>query len=224
MPGAANPEMAQIFHPSFNTISRVSIFGAVFFLGAAAWGTDRLLRSSYATQVEVAREQPIPFSHKHHVAGLGLDCRFCHTSAEESAFAGLPPSKTCMGCHSVIWNEAPMLEPLRQSYRDDTPIQWNRVHDLPDFVYFDHSIHVAKGVGCATCHGQVDEMPLMWRENTLNMNWCTQCHRDPEAYIRPLDEVFNLHWDPDSLSAQERSELAQANAVESQMNCTICHR
>jgi len=224
LPGAANPEMAQIFHPSFNTISRVSIFGAVFFLGAAAWGTDRLLRSSYATQVEVAREQPIPFSHKHHVAGLGLDCRFCHTSAEESAFAGLPPSKTCMGCHSVIWNEAPMLEPLRQSYRDDTPIQWNRVHDLPDFVYFDHSIHVAKGVGCATCHGQVDEMPLMWRENTLNMNWCTQCHRDPEAYIRPLDEVFNLHWDPDSLSAQERSELAQANAVESQMNCTICHR
>lgn len=216
--------MAQIFHPSFNTISRVSIFGAVFFLGAAAWGTDRLLRSSYATQVEVAREQPIPFSHKHHVAGLGLDCRFCHTSAEESAFAGLPPSKTCMGCHSVIWNEAPMLEPLRQSYRDDTPIQWNRVHDLPDFVYFDHSIHVAKGVGCATCHGQVDEMPLMWRENTLNMNWCTQCHRDPEAYIRPLDEVFNLHWDPDSLSAQERSELAEANAVESQMNCTICHR
>ena len=216
--------MAQIFHPSFNTISRVSIFGAVFFIGAAAWGTDQLLRSSYATQVDVAREQPIPFSHKHHVAGLGLDCRFCHTTAEESAFAGLPPSKTCMGCHSVVWNEAPMLEPLRQSYRDDTPIQWNRVHDLPDFVYFDHSIHVAKGVGCTTCHGQVDQMPLMWRENTLNMNWCTQCHRDPEAYIRPLDEVFSLHWDPDSLSSQERSELAKANAVESEMNCTICHR
>ena len=216
--------MAQIFHPSFNTISRVSIFGAVFFLGAAAWGTDRLFRSSYITQVNVAREQPIPFSHKHHVAGLGLDCRFCHSTVEESAFAGIPPSKTCMGCHSVVWNEAPMLEPVRQSYRDNTPIRWNRVHDLPDFVYFDHSIHLAKGVGCTTCHGQVDQMPLMWRENTLNMNWCTQCHRDPAAYIRPLDKVFSVDWDPASLSRQEREELAELNDVQSLMNCTACHR
>ena len=216
--------MAQIFHPSFNTLSRVSIFGSVFILGAVAWGTERIFRSSYVTQVNVAREQPIPFSHKHHVAGLGLDCRFCHTSVEDSSFAGIPPSKTCMGCHSVVWNEAPMLEPLRESYQNDTPIEWNRVHDLPDFVYFDHSIHLAKGVGCTTCHGQVDQMPLMWRENTLNMNWCTQCHRDPVAEIRPLSEVFSVDWDPTSIDRSEREKLALENDVQSLMNCTICHR
>ena len=216
--------MAQIFHPSFNTISRVSIFGGVFFLGAIAWGTDQLFRSSYFTQVNVAREQPIPFSHKHHVAGLGLDCRFCHTNAEDSSFAGIPPSKTCMGCHSVVWNDAPMLEPLRESFREDKPIEWNRVHDLPDFVYFDHSIHLAKGVGCTTCHGQVDQMPLMWRENTLNMNWCTQCHRDPAAEIRPLDQLFNNEWDPTTLTRIQREELAEQNDVQSMLDCTTCHR
>ena len=216
--------MAQIFHPSFNTISKVSIFGAVFFLGAAVWGWDQLLRSPYTTQVHVAREQPVPFSHKHHVAGLGIDCRFCHTSVEESAFAGIPPTKTCMGCHSLVWKDAPMLEPVRDSYRTDTSIEWKRVHDLPDFVYFDHSIHLTKGIGCTTCHGQVDEMPLMWRENTLNMDWCLSCHRDPEAFVREREDVFRTDWRPEDVSAEMRAELAERYHLSSMMNCSVCHR
>lgn len=216
--------MAQIFHPSFNTLSKVSIFGAVFFLGAAAWAWDALLRSPYTTQVNVAREQPVPFSHKHHVQGLGLDCRFCHTSVEESASAGLPSTKVCMGCHSMVWKDAPMLEPVRESFRTDRPIEWIRVHDLPDFAYFDHSIHVAKGIGCSTCHGEVDEMPLMWRTETLNMDWCLACHRDPAAHVRPRERVFDMDWDPLSLSRAERERLAAEHRLESETNCSVCHR
>ena len=216
--------MAQIFHPSFNTLSKVSIFGAVFFLGAAVWGWDMLLRSPYTTQVNVAREQPVPFSHKHHVEGLGLDCRYCHTSVEESAFAGIPPTKTCMGCHSLVWEDAPILEPVRESYRSDQPIEWTRVHDLPDFAYFDHSIHVKKGIGCTTCHGAVNEMPLMWRENTLNMDWCLACHRDPVASVRPRSEVFSTDWDPDTLNRKEREDLAAEYHLQSMTNCSVCHR
>lgn len=216
--------MAQIFHPSFNTLSKVSIFGAVFFLGAAVWAWDTMLRSPYNTQVDVAREQPVPFSHKHHVQGLGLDCRFCHSSVEESAFAGIPPTKTCMGCHSLVWKDAPMLEPVRESYRSDLPIPWTRVHDLPDFAYFDHSIHVKKGVGCTTCHGQVDEMPLMWRTQSLNMDWCLACHRDPAANVRPRERVFDVDWKPGSLSGEERATLAREYHLKSMTDCSTCHR
>jgi hypothetical protein len=216
--------MAQIFHPSFNTLSKVSIFGAVFFLGAAVWGWDTLLRSPYTTQVNVARAQPVPFSHKHHVGGLGIDCRFCHTSVEESAFAGIPPTKTCMGCHSLVWKDAPMLEPVRESYRSDLSIPWTRVHDLPDFAYFDHSIHVAKGIGCSSCHGRVDEMPLTWRSETLNMDWCLGCHRDPALHVRPRERVFDVDWAPDSLSAAERAELVERYGIQSRTSCSSCHR
>lgn len=216
--------MAQIFHPSFNTISRVSVFGAVFFLGAGVWAWDQMLRSSYTTQVEVARHQPVPFSHKHHVAGLGIDCRFCHTTVEEGAFAGIPPTKTCMGCHSLVWNDAPILEPVRESYRLDVPIEWTRVHDLPDFTYFDHSIHVNRGIGCSSCHGRVDEMPLMWRTETLDMGWCLDCHRDPVANVRPRDRIFDMEFDPHSQSREERERLASEYGVESLTNCSVCHR
>ncbi len=216
--------MAQIFHPSFNTISKVSIFGAIFFLGAVIYGWDTLLRSPYATQVNVAREQPVPFSHKHHVAGLGIDCRFCHSTVEESAFAGIPATKTCMGCHATVWKDAEILEPVRASLRDDRPIEWTRVHDLPDFAYFDHSVHVAKGVGCSTCHGRVDQMPLMWRVNTLNMDWCLSCHRDPAPNLRPRDSIFDMRWDPDTLDANQRAQLMMDYHVESMTDCSVCHR
>jgi len=221
--------MAQIFHPSFNTLSKVSIFGAIFFLGAAVWGWDALLRSPYATRVNVARHQPVPFSHKHHVQGLGIDCRYCHTSVEDSAFAGIPPTKTCMGCHSLVWEDAEILEPVRESYRDDRSIEWTRVHDLPDFAYFDHSIHVRQGIGCSSCHGQVDEMPLMWQANTLQMGWCLDCHRDPIANIRPRERVFDMDWDPASLDRAEREALAESyglneRRIGSLANCSICHR
>jgi hypothetical protein len=216
--------MAQIFHPSFNTLSKVSLFVVVLGLGAGAWAWDRLLRSSYTTRVDIARTQPVPFSHKHHVAGIGIDCRFCHTSVEDSAFAGMPATKTCMSCHSMVWADAPVLELVRESYRTDRPIEWVRVHDLPDFAYFDHSIHVAKGIGCTTCHGQVDEMPLTWMANTLNMDWCLGCHRDPVAHVRPREDVFRTDWRPDSSTRAERDELVERYHVESLTDCYTCHR
>jgi hypothetical protein len=163
--------MSQIFHPSANTLSKVSIFGAIFIGGGLLFFVNEINRSPYVTQTHVPREQPVPFSHKHHVSGIGIDCRYCHTSVENSSFAGLPPTETCMSCHSQIWADSPTLEPVRASLRSGQSIEWTRVHDLPGFVYFNHSIHVNKGVGCATCHGRVDQMPLMWKQNTLHMEW-----------------------------------------------------
>ena len=219
--------MPQIFHRSFNTISRVSIFGAVFILAAVATVIGQIARSPHVTGAHVVVVQPVPFSHKHHVGGLGIDCRYCHSSVEETAFAGLPPTKTCMNCHSQVWSDAPMLEPVRSSFREDKSIEWVRVHNLPDYVYFDHSIHLNKGVGCVTCHGQVDEMPLTWRENSLSMEWCLDCHRQPALYIRPRENVFDMHWEP----PPDRAALAQRLLTEYRIaaprqltNCSICHR
>ena len=186
--------MAQIFHRSTNTISRATIFGAVFVISFAFWVALKIERSPYVTYAGVARPQPVPFSHQHHVSGLGIDCRYCHTSVEVSRFAGIPPTKTCMNCHSQIWTKAPMLEPVRESYRTDKSLVWTRVNDLPDFVYFDHSIHINKGIGCTTCHGPMGEMPLTYRAGTLYMSWCLDCHRQPEKNLRPRSEVFNAFY------------------------------
>jgi hypothetical protein len=188
----------QIFHRSTNTISRATIFGAVFILAAALWACIQFQRSPYVTYAGVARPQPVPFSHQHHVGGLGIDCRYCHTSVEVSSFAGIPPTKTCMNCHSQIWTGAALLEPVRQSYRTGQSLVWNRVNDLPDFVYFNHSIHINKGVGCNTCHGPVDRMPLMYNYASLQMEWCLDCHRAPEKYLRPRDQVFNMRYEEPS--------------------------
>ncbi|MBZ5707020.1 MAG: cytochrome c family protein [Acidobacteriia bacterium] len=190
----------QIFHRSTNTISRATIFGAVFVVAALFWVAAMVQRSPYVTYAGVARPQPAPFSHQHHVAGLGIDCRYCHTSVETSSFAGIPPTKTCMNCHSQIWTNAQMLEPVRESYRSGKSLVWNRVNDLPDFVYFNHSIHINKGVGCNTCHGPVDRMPLMYNYASLQMEWCLNCHRAPEKYLRPRDQVFNMRYQEPSSS------------------------
>ena len=195
-----------------NTFSRVTIFGAVFLLAGALWLASVWSRSNYVTEVGVVRDQPVPFSHEHHVAGLGLDCRYCHTSVETSASAGMPSTATCMNCHARIWNQSPLLEPVRASYRTGESLEWTRVHDLPDFVYFNHSVHVAAGVGCASCHGRVDKMPLMWREHSLHMDWCLACHRNPEPHRRPREEVFNLAWKPPTNeSAASGSHAAQTS-------------
>jgi hypothetical protein len=185
----------QIFHRSTNTISRATIYGAVFLLAALLWAVLELQRSPYITYAGVARPQPVPFSHQHHVAGLGIDCRYCHTSVEKSRFAGIPPTKTCMNCHSQIWTNAALLEPVRESFRTGKSLVWTRVNDLPDFVYFDHSIHINKGVGCNTCHGPVDRMPLMYNYASLQMEWCLDCHREPQKYLRPRDQVFNMRYE-----------------------------
>jgi hypothetical protein len=184
----------QIFHRSANVISRASIYAGIFILAATLWVCINLQRSPYVTYAGVARPQPVPFSHQHHVGGLGIDCRYCHTSVENSDFAGIPPTRTCMNCHSEMWTAAPMLEPVRESFRSGKSLVWNRVNDLPDFVYFDHSIHVNKGVGCNTCHGPVDRMPLMFNFASLQMEWCIGCHRGPEKVLRPRDQVFNMRY------------------------------
>jgi cytochrome c7-like protein len=216
--------MAQIFHRSTNTFAKVSIFGAVFFVAAIGWLINELQRSSYITEVGVAREQPVPFSHKHHVAGIGIDCRYCHTSVEKSSFAGIPPTKTCMNCHSQIWRDSPTLEPVRASFRDDKSIEWVRVNKVADFVYFNHSIHVAKGVGCQTCHGQVDQMPLTWRENTLHMEWCLECHRQPEKYVRPKSEVFNMNYKAPANQLELGARLVREYKIQKLESCSVCHR
>jgi hypothetical protein len=229
--------MPQIFHQSFNTISRVTIFGAIFILGGLCWFLAVLYRSSYVTESHIAYVQPVPFSHEHHAGQLGIDCRYCHTSVEDSPFAGIPPTKTCMNCHQQIWVGSSMLEPIRESYRSGESISWERIHNLPGFVYFDHSIHVQKGVGCASCHGRVDQMPLVWQEHTLLMEWCLDCHRRPQDFVRPRDQVFSMTWkesdltNPDTGSPFDQATLG-AKLVQ-QLNirppdvitsCSTCHR
>ena len=219
--------MSQIFRPSTNTFTRITIFGAIFFLGFVTWVVTVLSRSSYATRADQAREQPVPFSHAHHVGGMGLDCRYCHTSVEVSSFAGIPPTKTCMNCHSQIWLTSPTLEPVRASYRTNESIRWTRVYDLPDFVYFNHSIHVNKGVGCETCHGRVDKMPLTRQVPSLQMEWCLDCHRNPEKNLRPRQYITTMGYEPDGdqeelgLRLKKEYNVKDARALTS---CNTCHR
>jgi hypothetical protein len=218
--------MTQIFHPSMNTLSKVTIFGGLLVLVAAAFAWDRVNRSPYVTEAGVVREQPVPFSHEHHVGGLGIDCRFCHTSVETSSFAGLPATEICMGCHSQIWRDSPMLAPVRASLATGVPLRWTRVHDLPDFVYFDHSIHLAKGIGCENCHGRVDRMPLMWRAESLQMSWCLDCHEKPERFIRDRSEVYQFDRPQRSNAAEHGLELVREYGIDRKqlLDCWICHR
>jgi hypothetical protein len=216
--------MSQIFHHSTNTLSKLSIFGALFLVVAALWALLEINRSAYVTRAGDAREQPVPFSHAHHVGGIGIDCRYCHATAETSAHAGMPATKTCMNCHSQIWPQSPMLEPVRESFRTDRSIEWVRVHDLPDFSYFDHSAHVNKGVGCSTCHGRVDQMPLMWQEASLQMEWCLACHRNPERYLRPRSEVFNVAYAPPADQVELGRRLVRDYQVQTRTGCSTCHR
>ncbi len=217
--------MAQIFHKSTNSLSRVSIIAVVLLLPAvsvAAYGWNM----SYGINLQVPLDQPVQFSHKHHVGDDGIDCRYCHSTVDKSPFAGIPPTHTCMTCHSQIWNDSPLLEPIRESFRTGRPVRWERVHDLPDFAYFDHSIHVKKGIGCVSCHGRVDEMPITWKEKDLSMGWCLQCHRNPEKYIRPRDRVYDVAWKPGPSDPKGQDLVAQYHVMnEFQMsNCSTCHR
>ena len=216
--------MAQLFHRSANSLAKVSIAGLVIVAGAILIAAYSLDRGSYTTDVAVVQQQPVPFSHKHHVTDDGIDCRYCHTSVETSAFAGLPPTETCMSCHSQIWPTAEILEPVRASFRTGQSIAWTRVHELPEFVYFNHSIHINKGIGCATCHGRVDQMPLMYKVNTLYMNWCIECHRDPWKYVRPREQVFNMAYEPPANQAEFGRKLVKEYKIQSLTDCWTCHR
>jgi Cytochrome c7 and related cytochrome c len=186
--------MAQVFDRSSNALVRLSLVLTGLIVIALGVTLNELQRSPWVTRQGQRPDQPVPFSHKHHVEGLGLQCQYCHTSVEKSSYAGIPPTKTCMNCHSEIWTNAQLLEPVRNSWATGESIQWIRVHDLPDYVYFNHEIHVNKGIGCASCHGRVDEMPLMYEENTLQMEWCLNCHRNPAVNLRPTAEIYNMAW------------------------------
>src|SRR3984893_15030447 len=214
----------QIFHRSTNTISRVSLFGAVFFIALLGWLFDSCNRSPYVRHQNRTAPQPLQFSHAHHVGAIGIDCRYCHTSVEKAAFAGIPPTKTCMNCHSQIWAQSPYLEPVRESYRTDRSIEWTRVHDLPDFVYFNHAIHVNKGVGCETCHGQVDRMPLMWQGKSLQMGWGVDCHRQTERYVRPREAVFSVDYAPPADQMDLGKRLVAEYQIQKLTSCSTCHR
>lgn len=216
----------QIFHSRANAFAKAIIIGFVLLIALILVIAFYLVRSSYVNKVDVAVEQPVQFTHAHHVSGLGIDCRYCHTSVTQSAYAGIPPTHTCMTCHSQIWTEAPILEPVRQSFETGMPIEWNRVHNLGDFVYFNHSIHVDQGVGCVTCHGQVDQMPLIWKAEPLTMEWCLNCHFEPEQYLRPREEVFNMQYQPpaDQLALGRRLIDEYNINLEVLTNCSTCHR
>ncbi len=186
--------MAQVFDRSSNALARFSLVLTGVIVIALGVTLDQLQRSPWVTRQGQRPDQPVPFSHKHHVEGLGLQCQYCHTQVEKAAYAGIPPTKTCINCHAQIWTNADLLEPVRQSWATGASIQWIRVHDLPDYVYFNHEIHVNKGIGCASCHGRVDEMPLMYQQNTLQMEWCLNCHRNPAVNLRPTSEIYNMAW------------------------------
>lgn len=229
--------MSQLFSQRADGLLRASLVGMVaivFLTGSAMFA---VVRSPHFTDQNVTYEQPVPFSHQHHVADIGLDCRYCHQSVETSARAGVPSTQICMNCHRELWNQASMLAPVRESFRDDKPLNWNRVHDLPDYVYFNHSIHIHKGIGCFNCHGEVGEMPLTRRDQPLTMQWCLDCHRDPKNHVRPRDLVFIpkpleelLALNPAKTTSGEtsvttlRQTLADEYELKSKMNCYTCHR
>jgi Cytochrome c7 and related cytochrome c len=217
----------QVFPRAMNILSRVTLFGGILGTAILMWVCLMYTRSGYGTGAGAMVVQQPPFSHEHHVGVLGIDCRYCHTSVEHSSFAGLPPTKTCMNCHSQIWVGSQMLEPVRESYRTNTPLEWNRVYNLPGFVYFDHHIHVQKGIGCSSCHGEIDKMPFTFQAHSLLMEWCIDCHRNPEQQIRRREDVFNMRYKPPENQLALGRELVKRYDIRDSTyltSCTVCHR
>lgn len=217
----------RFFQPSANGIVRFCLTGFVLLLVGAVWALTKIFSSPYYTRQNIIEPQPVMFSHKHHVADDGIDCRYCHATVEKLAYAGMPATETCMNCHSVIWTNSEMLAPVRASFKNNEPLRWTRVHNLPEFVYFNHSIHVAKGVGCATCHGRVDQMSMTYQAAPLTMEWCLACHREPEKFVRPRDQVFNMEWQSPSNQNEQGRELVSKYRIKDSFaltNCWTCHR
>jgi len=217
--------MPQIFKASTNSLARTSLIVTVLAIGGLGGALFEIIAdSSYATRQGEAREQPIPFSHAHHVGSMGIDCRYCHTGVENSQHAMVPPTKTCMNCHSQIWINSSTLQPVRDSYQTNESIRWTKVNDLPDYVYFNHSIHIKKGVGCETCHGRVDTMPLMYQEASLQMRWCLDCHRNPEKYVRPRELVTKMGYEPAEPQETLGPKLVKEYNIQKLETCWTCHR
>jgi hypothetical protein len=217
--------LAAIFRPTANLAAKATLLAvAGGFIGGIGWWW-LWPRMDYVRHVRWIVEQPVPFSHQHHVAGLGIDCRFCHTSVEVSASAGLPPTYTCMTCHSQIWTNAAILAPVRESLADGKPIEWHRVANLPDYVYFNHSIHIAKGVGCESCHGEVDRMALTYKAKTLTMQFCLNCHRDPGPHLRPKAALYDTEWQRTADTPSPEALMAEYHVPDRNLtDCSLCHR
>jgi Cytochrome c7 and related cytochrome c len=225
----------RIFPRWTNTLARAMVFGFLPLLAALVWVPYAVMRLPLATGVGVGREQPVPFSHARHVRTDAIDCRYCHASVETSSFAGMPPTETCMHCHSQIGVQASVLAPVRDSFRTGQPLVWQRVYHLPDYVHFNHSIHVSKGVGCVTCHGRVDQMapltqkfplergiPVLWQAEPLTMEWCLTCHRHPERFVRPREQVFNMEWQPPDDQETFGSRLVRQYKIPDARRLTAC--
>jgi cytochrome c7-like protein len=225
--------MPQIFSLRASLWFKTALIATPFILVVAGLAAYRFSYSSYATQVDMALDQPVPFSHQHHVGGLGIDCQYCHTTVTKTADAGMPDTETCMTCHSQIWTEAKVLQPVRESLSSHIPIRWTRVHNLADYVYFDHSIHINKGISCTKCHGDVESMPILGKKVTLQMGWCLECHRHPALAFHPPNtlfqpiQVFTLNWRIDADPSAKRllaTQLANIPSVRQLTDCTTCHR
>jgi len=217
--------MAAVFRSSANLVAALTLLGLAGLLICLIGWWWFAPRTNYARHVDWIVGQPVPFSHQHHVAGLGIDCRFCHTAVEVSSNAGMPPTYTCMTCHSQIWTNARLLAPLRHSLVDDKPIVWNRINDLPDYVYFNHGIHIAKGVGCSSCHGEVDRMSLSYKARSLTMRFCLDCHRDPGPNLRPKDQIYNTEWRRAADTTSPEDLMAEYHVGGRNLtDCSICHR
>lgn len=215
--------MGQVFHPRFGLFIQLGLLAS--FATAVCIALVWRAATAEPHGVGDAVEQPVPFSHKHHVGDDGIDCRYCHSSVETAAFAGIPPLSTCMTCHSQLYTDTAALKPVVDSWRQGVALHWQRVHQLPDFVYFNHSIHIAKGVGCVTCHGRVDRMPLTWRAKSLSMQWCLDCHRAPQNYLRPRDHVFDMAWQPKNQAALGMQLVKRYHVDTGRLSdCSVCHR
>lgn len=217
--------MNQLFQRSANTLVRVVLAGVVLGMAGLVWALSGINGSSYMTRVGTAVEQPVPFSHQHHVGELGIDCRYCHSTVTISREAGLPAMETCMTCHSQIWKDAPMLQPVRQSLITGRAVQWNRVNTIPDFVYFNHSVHVKAGAACMECHGRVDRMPLTTRQEPFEMRWCLDCHRHPAQRLSAPGTVFQMPATKTDDAAVAAQWMRQRHVeTDTLTNCTACHR
>jgi len=219
--------MPPIFPPRSNTIARASLVAIPLLLAVVIGLLVWWVHSSTFTQVGVTIPQPVPFPHSIHVTVVGLDCRYCHDTVDQSSFANIPSTETCMTCHSQIRTESALLAPVRESWETGQPVAWNRVNNLPDHAYFDHQIHVNKGVGCETCHGRVDQMATAVKSNTFYMAECIDCHRAPERFVRPLDQVYAMGYQPAEDQNILGPQLVEEHNIRSSfelMNCSICHR
>lgn len=216
--------MGAVFPPWSNTALRVTL--AVLALGAVSAIAAPMIfvRTPWRRGYLNALDQPVEFDHRHHTQDDAIGCLYCHNTAERAGTAGIPSTDKCMGCHNQVWNQSTLLEPVRRSYFSGMPIPWNRVHKVPDFVYFNHGIHVNKGVGCVTCHGRVDKMAMVYQAESLTMAWCLDCHRDPEPRLRPLSEITNMRWDAGEEQAAIGAAVARELGVRRLTNCTTCHR